>query len=308
MIYSPYAETMSDVADQMTDKFVSLQRTAPVDGEDALLERSYTRDITNRAASAVPVFLVDAGGGDCFDPPGGGFVTTAGSTSGIPVRVNGPLVNRGPQYFYAEFTHNDPDYFLNNNLLKPEIYLCLVGGCLADTTFLHFGMGGANHQIVTNSTRMGTGDWGENLNIDGFIEGNYQMFYGYGVTDRRIAINTQDWWTGGGETNSWESVQPDPNFCSGLCKPFLYQPEGTFAVTEYGVYNPGPHTVTYYPLLGNMVCKSWIDSVQNFDDGFGGWDWELYKTAPSTMIPQWVSMATPGQLVCSMIPSHPTVS
>jgi hypothetical protein len=31
----------------------------------------------------------------------------------------------------------------------------------------------------------------------------------------------------------------------------------------------------YDPIMGNMVCKSWIDSVQNFDLG-AGWDWNNF--------------------------------
>jgi hypothetical protein len=33
--------------------------------------------------------------------------------------------------------------------------------------------------------------------------------------------------------------------------------------------------ITYTPLTGDMICKSYIDSMQNFSDGLGGWNWEV---------------------------------
>ena len=43
----------------------------------------------------------------------------------------------------------------------PEVFVTLVGGCLIDTSSLAFGVGAVNEQLVTNTGRLGTGDWGD---------------------------------------------------------------------------------------------------------------------------------------------------
>jgi hypothetical protein len=141
---------------------------------------------------------------------------------------------------------------------------------LIDTTELDFGIGQANMQWVTNTGRLGTGDWDPHaFDIDDDASSFYQGTYVYGVAKYRIAMNTQDWAGGGGEADAWVSLQPDPNFCDNQCKPPLTADVSVGAITRDG-------GLTYDPLLADVVCKTYLDSVQNFGDGAGGWDWSSF--------------------------------
>jgi hypothetical protein len=250
---------------------------------DELPSYDNVRQTYNQSAAAVPAFLNQVGGsyvGDVFVPPFGNIVTAPGDTAAIKVDVNGPLVNRGPNSFYIEYSIiNDPDYYLDNPARRPELFMSLVGGCLPDTTALHFGTGGANYQWVSNTGRFGTADWSPDgvlvpysIKIDGVVDGCFAGTYAYAVSDRRIAVNAVDWISGSTENESWISMQGDPNFCDASCKPALQTGVALPAISTDGI--------TYTPIIANVVCKSYIDSVQNFDDGAGGWDWELYISAP----------------------------
>jgi hypothetical protein len=138
---------------------------------------------------------------------------------------------------------------------------------LIDTTTLHFGVGGANVQLVTNTGRLGTGDWTPHgFEIDGDGASYYQGAYVYGVSKYRIAVHSQDWTSGGGEADAFVSMQPDPNWCDNNCKPHLLASQNLAEMTTDGGNN-------YSFILGDIVCKTFLDSVQNFDLGFG-WDWE----------------------------------
>jgi len=223
------------------------------------------RSDRNRAALATPAFLNENGTypGDVFVPAGGGIVLAPGDTAGISVHANGPLVNRGPNNFFVEFTlHNDPDYFLNTTLKVPQVFLTLVGGCLLDSTILNFGVGGANTQIVWGAGRVAESGHGWNIGGDGGSV--YQGAYVYGVSKHRLATSCGDW-TGAGPEADWISMQPDPNYCDGDCKPALSTNISLGSITADGF--------TYTPILGNMICKSYIDSVQNFTVG-ANWQWE----------------------------------
>ncbi len=227
---------------------------------------------TKRTAAGVPAWLVS------LDHPTAGDIVPAGGTINLQFTVNQTLINRGPQSCYIAFDANDPDFFLNNtpeyaDALLPEIFLTVVGGCLIDTTELDFGIGQANMQWVTNTGRLGTGDWDPHaFDIDGDASSFYQGTYVYGVSHFRIAMNTQDWSSGGGETDAWVSMQPDPNFCDDQCKPPLTADVPVGAITRDG-------GATYDPLLADVVCKTYLDSVQNFGDGAGGWDWSAFGAA-----------------------------
>jgi len=265
MVATDRDERLAEMASNLTHQLPTVKHIRPAnlitnDGDD---ERLTDRAATNRAASAVPAFLVDAGGGDVFSPPGGGFITAPGDTSDILVRVNGPFVNRGPQSFYVEFTHNDPDYFLNDPSLKPEIRLTLVGGCLTEYVTMEFGQYGENRVPVYNHGRLATGG-GPSYVIDGTDGAVYQGTYIYGVDTYRLALNSQDW-HGGGEAESYRSMQADP--FSGSCTPEMAMPTLIGHMTSDGL--------TYHEVYGTIVHKAYIDSVENFDDGFGGWDWTL---------------------------------
>ncbi|MBU8934050.1 MAG: PQQ-binding-like beta-propeller repeat protein [candidate division Zixibacteria bacterium] len=226
--------------------------------------------MTNTSAAGMPDFI------NGINYPTNGTVLAAGDSADLVVDVIQANINRGPQSFYVQLCTNDPDYFLDDTLACPEMYVTLVGGCLIDTTTLHFGIGEANAQHVTNTGRLGTGDWGDGASgfncflIDGDGATYYQGSYGWWADDgdtlgHRMATNSQDWTQGGGEVDAFVSMQPDPNWCDGECKPALQ----TGVTLGHMTNDDGG---TYDPILGNMVCKSWVDSVQNFDLGYG-WDW-----------------------------------
>ncbi len=224
----------------------------------------------SQAALATPAFLNEQGvyTGNVFDPNTGSIVTAPGDTSEIRVHVNGPLINRGPQIFFVTFdVHNDPDYYLDDNSTDPEVVLTLVGGCLVDTTYLNFGAGSANTQIVWNMGRWADGDVNNphGIDIDGDDASVFQGGYMYGITQKRIAMNFDNWSGGGTEADDWISMQADPNFCDNECKPALSTGISLPAITTNGI--------AYTPVTGNLVCKTYIDSVQNFDVGGGDWQW-----------------------------------
>jgi len=222
----------------------------------------------NSMASGFPSFL------NSVVHPAVGDVIPVWYALDIELDVIQANIDRGPQSFYLQICTDDPDFFLNDPSLCPEIYVTLVGGCLVDTSTLYFGVGGNNEQLVSNTGRLGTGDWAdgpagyESFNIDGDDHSYYQGAYAFGVSQYEVACNTQDWTSGGGEADAMISLQPDPNWCDNECKPFLDAGVTLGFITHDG-------GLTYSPILGNMVCKSFVDSVQNYDLG-SGWDWENF--------------------------------
>ncbi len=111
---------------------------------------------------------------------------------------------------------------------------------------------------------------GHAANGSWFVDGDhkallYQGSYIYGVTQKRIALNTPKW-DGTGEANAWISLQADPNLCDVDCKPAVTTGISLGSITTDGL--------TYTPLTGNMVCRVFLDSVQNFLNGTA-WDWKL---------------------------------
>lgn len=194
----------------------------------------------------------------------------AGTYEDILVDVNQSVLDRGPHTFYLTFETDDPDFFLNDNTILPQMLINIVGGCLIDTTTLEFGAGGANYRWVTNTARLGTGDWTPHgWEIDGDGSSYYQGSYIYGVNKYRLAMNSQDWTSGGGEAEGFFSAQGDPNWCDNSCKPFL--------VTSCQMGEISYDGVTYSPVTGNMVCATWVDSVQSYYDAADGaddnWTW-----------------------------------
>ncbi len=240
-----------------------------------------TTKVVNQAASAVPIYLNTTSLGP--------YVVNQNDTMDIVISVKGPLVSRGPQTFYMEFTTDDPDFWLGTSTKKPEITLTLVGGCLHDTTWLMFGAGGANYQVVTNTGRMGTGDLvsiapsNGNFKIGTAKADFYQGTYFYGVDSHRIAMNTQDWTTGGGEANAWVSLQADKNFCTNVCKPTIKLAVALGAASSNGI--------TYTNMTGDLICKSYIDSVQNFDLG-AGWNWRNWTASFDNAMTMGISAKT----------------
>jgi hypothetical protein len=255
----------SSIADDLTHQTMKAVRQAQNLSDEFITrdENAFARERMNNAATAFPPYL------NGIDTPFVGLALPAGDTLNLVVDVIQNGFTRGPHIFYLELGTDDPDFFLEDTLKKPQVQVNLVGGCLIDTTTLHFGVGAANSRLVTNSGRNGTGDWTPHAyEIDGDNDDYYQGAYVYAVSTYRIATNSQDWTSGGGEVDAFYSMQGDPNWCDNDCKPFLDAGVSLGEITN-------DNGATYDPISGNMVCKSYIDSVQNYDLG-GGWDWENF--------------------------------
>ncbi len=251
-------------------KFERVNTSVDENGLVTTRDQSRNKEV-RRTAAGIPAWFVS------LDHPTAGDIVSPGATMNLQFTVNQPLINRGPQSVYIDVASNDPDFFLNNGpdyggALEPEIFLTVVGGCLIDTTELDFGIGQANMQWVTNNGRLGTGDWSPHaFDIDGDDASFYQGTYVWGVSQFRIAMNTQDWSSGGGEADAWISMQGDPNFCDNQCKPHLDTDVPVGAITRDG-------GATYDPLLADVVCKTYLDSVQNFAYNSGTWDWSDFAS------------------------------
>ncbi|MFH1372702.1 MAG: hypothetical protein ABII79_02760 [bacterium] len=267
-----FMEKASRIADNLArDAYLSkyLRPSENVLDENLIISRDemdLTKERSNSAATAWPPFVVS------IDFPAVGLTIAPGDTADLDLTVDQLQISRGPQCFYMQMVTNDPDFYINNVTMDPCIYVCLVGGCLIDTTTLWFGMGCTDYQWVTNTGRIGTGDWDAHcFDIDGDAASYYQAAYVYATSTHRMAVHTQDWTTGGGEADAFVSMQPDPNWCDGECKPHLMSGV-TLLGCMGGVGGITSDGITYTPVVGDMVCKSFLDSVQIFNatwDNFG---------------------------------------
>lgn len=259
----------SEIADRLTRGFSSKAMVwkAEPTVDDYFVKSDRDRQLLNLGANTIPEFIqTGAGYPDGVVSPADGEWIQPGDTVDVVIDVNQSMIHRGPQRFYMTFDTDDPDFFLHQNCElpygPPEVGVTLVGGCLIDTTTLHFGPGAANTQLVTNTGRIATGDWDPHgFDIDGDAASVYQGSFIYAVSEWSWALNTQAW-HGGGETESYISMQPDPNWCDNECKAHL--DENTQLSCLGGYSTDG---LTYEPIFGNRVCKSYIDSVQDF------WPW-----------------------------------
>ncbi|RKX20533.1 MAG: hypothetical protein DRP35_05875 [Candidatus Zixiibacteriota bacterium] len=255
-IGSDLMDRTSSVADKLTgNSFDKLGAR-----EDRMVDELYVRSendaLVNKSAGAWPGFL------NSVDVPYTGQVVAPGEDVNLEIDVIQANILRGPQSFYIEFVTNDPDFFLNDPTKAPEIEVVLTGGCLIDTVTLEFGVGGANFQWATNTGRLGTGDWDPHgFDIDGDAGSYYQGSYFYGTSQYKVATHSQDWTSGGGEVDALISMQPDPNWCDGECRPALQAAQNVGAIWD---------GTNYVPMIGNIVCRSYLDSVQNTWDY--GWD------------------------------------
>jgi hypothetical protein len=159
---------------------------------------------------------------------------------------------------------------LNDPTRPAEIQAVLVGGCLTDTATLFFGAGDANSIVVYNSGRLGDVSSGA-VSMGGWtIDGVNSVYFGggyiYGVEQYRIAMSLPSWTSGAGPTEVLVSLQADPNIFDGACAPTCE------SAVDLGFYTDG---TTHTPIVGNRCHRSFLDSVQNFDDG-SGWDWEWW--------------------------------
>ncbi len=262
--------------------FMNAQRINIVNYADELslvrvreLDQNNERFISRSATSSHPYL-------NGVTQPISGDVLAAGESLDILIDVNPSEILRGPQTFYIELDTDDPDFFVNAGSASlpspfPEISVTLVGGCLLDTTYLEFGAGGLNIQVVTNTGRLGTGE----DPIPGFLIDDeagiyYQGTYVFGVSTERIAMSTQDWTGGGGEDNAWKSIQADPNWKDNTCKPALISPP---TITLGYIWDATEGE--YVEIDGHAVYVSWIDSVQDFSLGAGlaAWNWRNFDAA-----------------------------
>jgi len=265
------AAQASTIADQLTQGSSKLTLVArPYDFDEK--EMIAQRPSVNTAAMATPPFL---------NVGTQAFSLNPGDTGAFILDVHQSLVYRGENVFFAWFNSNDEDYFLDSALatrVDPQVRGMIIGGCLLDTATLHFGTGGANIEWTLNVPRYGKwGDEAASANAKYIqIDGNNADFYGgfvtYGVSQRRIAMNTQDWWTGDGEARAYKAIQADPNLCTVNCKPALLASQTFGMITETGA--------AYVPLTGNLICTTFLDSVQMWapidttsPTGYGAWNW-----------------------------------
>ncbi|MCH8027194.1 MAG: PQQ-binding-like beta-propeller repeat protein, partial [candidate division Zixibacteria bacterium] len=233
------------------------------------LDQNNERFISRSATSSHP-FL------NAVTQPVSGQALAAGASMDLILDVNPSEILRGPQTFYIELDTDDPDFFVNAGSAFlpspfPEISVTLVGGCLTDTTFLAFGVGGDDGQTVSNTGRLADTDWSPGgMLYNG--EGGYLFLatYVFGVSTERIAMNVRNWF-GQPEENSWNSIQGDPNWSDNSCKPALLT-----GVDFGGMWDEEEED--YQLIEGNVVYKSWIDSVQDYSLGAGldAWNWRNY--------------------------------
>lgn len=256
-------DNATTIADRMTTSF---KASPPEYDWDEMTTVRQRGEITmNAGADVLPNFLNDPP----IISPVDGAILAPGDTTDIVVDVIQGMILRGPQYFYIEVDTDDPDYFMNAGFVNvdiPAISVTLVGGCLSTATLLEFGMGCANYHYTFNTGLLVDGDiYADGFSIDGMDAVNFQGSYVFGVDTYRIATAAPDW---RGRDGSHKSMQADPNYFDDECVPALVEdaPLGTFHTTD---------GFTYTELVGNIVYKSYVDSVQNFDDG-GGWDWTWY--------------------------------
>jgi len=263
------------ITDLLTEDFTA--KALVVNAEPDIDEYFVTRDrgerIMSAGANAGVPFLQYGNTPEAVFSPLLNATLPGIDTMDVIIDVNQSMILRGPQDFYMTFPTNDPDFFLNGQQFgPPEIHVTIVGGCLTDTTYLYFGMGAANIHNVTNTGRIATGDdwmepWG--MDIDGDDQTIFQGAFIWANGVHEQAINTQAW-HGQGEDYSYWSHQADPNWCDDLCHAHLDEDVDLYCLGGYS--EDGRN---YEPITGNRVCKTYLDSMQNFDLG-GGWDWENF--------------------------------
>lgn len=154
--------------------------------------------------------------------------------------------------------------------------------CSTDTTWLHFGPNGENHQVIFNSSRLAMNCLFEspgNMVINGNdYSGPRQGTLILGQSGHRLAFNTKDF-------NSWGCLTPEPDAFS--YRSFVPVPDAQSGSCKPGLAAsvPGPPgSVTgyqYTPINTNVVSTAYVDSAQVWLDAAGQWDWSLVRTDPA---------------------------
>lgn len=267
--------TSSIIADDLTrDSKSMIEFNYDNDIENITRETSSRIDNRNFSSVGLPVWV------SSITSPTPGQVLDPGDEVNLVVNVDQTEVSRGSQSLYIQIQTNDPDFFLNDDVAKttsvhPEASVTLIGGCLLQYVEILFGDGDVNSANIYNTTNLGDQDiayfynimdhTGAEVAVDiyyggGYIQGNSQY---------SIAFHTSDWWSN--TPDYYVSCQADPNYCDDLCAPHLDADVNVGAMWDAG-------TMAYEPILADMVCKTWLDSVQNFDtnpdDTITTWDWD----------------------------------
>jgi hypothetical protein len=253
----------SSIADDLTanSKFVPVLYTEEFDANGEMIVTRSERDYINPSATAFPTFI------NGLVTPYDNQAIAAGEVVNLVVDVIQANILRGPQIFYITVPSDDQDFFVDDPAKVPEAQVTLVGGCLIDFTEMYFGIAEANLQLVTNTGRIGEGDWDPHgFDIDGVDAAVFQGTYEYGVSQHSIAMSVSSWQSGETFASSWTSMQADPNWCDNECVPAL-----TTGVALGAMWDGA----SYAPLTGNTVCATYLDSVINYDDG-GGWNWRNF--------------------------------
>ncbi|MBN4076080.1 PQQ-binding-like beta-propeller repeat protein [Gemmatimonas aurantiaca] len=243
------------------------ERDNGITGDDLTAVSSST--LNYRAAAAFPAVVDGASGFNGVASPAPGDAVAAGDVVDIVIHANGPAVTRGPHAFFASLYTNDPDYYLDDFTKAAEVQLIFVGGCVEDSTVINFGVGGTNFTVVWNTANMAyfTSDGDHSININGYEAGGSQgvpfgALRGYFVSGRRMAMTGQSW---DGAGDNYFSILGDPNYCSNDCKPNLASDVLLGEIsTDMGA--------TYTQVFGDVAAATYIDSVRDYSDGFGGWD------------------------------------
>jgi outer membrane protein assembly factor BamB len=243
-----FAMSYNVIADELSKKD-EFQTTSE---ESFRIERGY------RAALVPPAFL------NGVIEPYAGQIVPQGDSIPLILDINPNLVFRGPNALFIQLNTNDADFFLNSGASLPSPYPQLtpviIGGCVTDSTAMHFGDGGANYQFVFNAGTLSDHDGPFGFNIEGDAAAHWMSGYIYGVSSKRLALNMD---LGAAPNRVWISWQADPNWCDTDCKPSL-----TTGVSLGAMWNGASYT----PINGNVSCASGIDSVQHFGSP---WDWNV---------------------------------
>jgi hypothetical protein len=257
------------LADLMTDEpMVKAPMTRDLVDETFGIRSEAAVRPMSAGARALPAYLNDPP----IVAPTLPLVLGPGDGTTITFDCNQSVITRGPQVFYVEVESNDPDFYNNPTFLTgyginllPAMEVTFVGGCLRQGVWLDFGVGDANSHYVFNQGCIVDADE-EHFTIGGDDASFFQGSYVYGITHHRIATAAPDW---RGRDGFHLSMQADPNWCDDLCAPNL-----TEDVQLGEIWNSG--TSSYDPVMCDVVCKSYIDSCQNFDDGSGTYVWYEY--------------------------------
>ena len=268
----------ASITDKLTDSWAAKAVPAGLDADldEYFVMRDRGEQMLNLGANAGVPFLQYATYLEAVVSPLAGELLAAGDTVDIVLDVLQANVVRGPQDFYMTIPSDDPDFHLNPPPYgDPEIHVTVVGGCLTDTVSMPFGMGGANTQIVTNTGRLGLGDWEPHcLDIDGDDGSFYQGGLIYANDLHNVALNCHAWY-GQGEAFSWHSMQPDPTWCDDVCAIALVE---DVTLSCLGGYSDDGGT--YTPIMGNFVCATYLDSMQDFSlGGSVEWQWSNFDAA-----------------------------